>query len=372
VFCGSDQYVSIEGGAGENPQDAGVRIRRVPRLFSGDIHRLKLFRQLWFYVAAVPLLFWEGAPDVYVVQTNPPLIVPIVALVGCLRRRPYVIIAQDIYPEVMFAHGMSKSDSLPGKLLTRLFSWAYRNAESVVSLGDVMARRLIHKGVRPERIQVVSNWATGDMSIERGTRNSLLDQWGLKGSFVILYSGNLGIAHDVETPIEALKQLLERSPQARLVFIGKGSRLADARRAAEEAKVTHAVQFRPLVPSDQLPQTLGLAQVALVTLREGFEGLVVPSKVLGYMARGIPTLYVGPHSDVEQMLKESGGGLCLRNGDARGVCQELEALMACPDRLAAMGGAAQQYYQRELSQQRGLQKYADLFDAVVAEAARAR
>jgi colanic acid biosynthesis glycosyl transferase WcaI len=372
VFCGSDQYVNIDGAAGEDPRAAGVCIRRAPRLFGGDIHRLKLFRQLWFYVAAVPMLFWGRAPDIYVVQTNPPLIVPIVALVARLRRRPYVIIAQDIYPEVMFAHGMSRSDGLPGKLLARLFSWAYRNAVRIVSLGEVMKKRLAHKGVQPGRTQVVSNWATGDMSIERGSRNSLRDKWGLTGCFVILYSGNLGIAHDVETPIAALKMLLAQSPRVRLVFIGKGSRLADARRAAEEAQVAHAVQFRPLVPADQLPQTLGLAEVALVTLREGFEGLVVPSKVLGYMARGIPTLYVGPHSDVEQMLSESGGGVCLRNGDAQGVCRELQALMARPDRLTALGDAAHQYYQTELSQQKGLQKYADLLDTVIAESARAR
>ena len=372
AFCGSDQYASIEGSPGDDPRDSGVDIRRIPRLFAGDIHRLKLFRQLWFYLAAVPMLLWERPPDIYVAQTNPPLMVPIVALVARLRRRPYVIIAQDIYPEVMFAHGMSRRDGLPGRVLATIFSWAYRNAVRTVALGDVMTQKLIRKGVSPERVQVVSNWATGDTAIERGATNKLRDEWNLGGCFVILYSGNLGIAHDVETPISALKLLLQRFPQVRLVFIGKGSRLNDARRVAEAQGVSHAVQFRPLVPADQLPQTLGLAHIALVTLREGFEGLVVPSKLLGYMARGIPTLYVGPHSDIEQMLMRSGGGRCVRNADVQGVCREVETLIAQPPALTAMGAAAERYYRDELSQQRGIQKYLDLFDSVLLEASRRR
>jgi putative colanic acid biosynthesis glycosyltransferase WcaI len=370
VLCGADQYASIAGDGSYDPRKSGVRIRRVPRVISGLIHRLKLLRQLWFYFAAVPMLVFGRRPDIYVAQTNPPLVVPIVACIARARRRPYLIIAQDIYPEIMFAHGMSQRDGLLGRLLVRIFASAYRHAERVVALGAVMAARLNSKGVLPERIEVISNWATGDVRVDRGDGNKLRDEWGLAGCFVILYSGNIGIAHDVETPITALRMLLEKSSQARLVFVGNGSRLADARHAAAEARVSHAVQFRALVTGDRLPQTLGLAQIALVTLRDGFEGLVVPSKLLGYMARGIPTLYVGPHSDVEQMLVESGGGICVRNGDAQAACSRLRELMSRAEDLASMGAAAERYYQDNLSQERALRKYVKLFDSVLPDLAR--
>src|SRR5690242_16697944 len=56
VICGADQYAPLAGEPPADPVAAGVRIRRIPRLLSGNIHRAKLLRQLWFYVALVPLL----------------------------------------------------------------------------------------------------------------------------------------------------------------------------------------------------------------------------------------------------------------------------------------------------------------------------
>jgi glycosyltransferase involved in cell wall biosynthesis len=327
-----------------------------------------LLRQLWFYLACLPLLCLRRSPSLFVTQTNPPLIVPLVALMALLHRRPFVIIAQDIYPEVMFAHGMSAPDSIPGRMLKAVFRWAYRRAAKVVALGDVMAERLKRKGVESARIVVISNWATGAESVEHDARNTLRAKWELTGQFVILYSGNLGIAHDVETPIAALKLLLDQVSNVRLVFIGKGSRLADAQQAAAAAGVAHAVQFRPPVPADWLPQTLGLADIALATLRPGFEGLVVPSKVLGYMARGLPTLYVGPHSDIEQFLGRSQGGLSFRNGAVDELAASLQTLVSAPERLRAMGEAAERYYHATLSQSQGLHLYGEVVRSVLGEA----
>ena len=64
VICGSDQYAAAEPGAAvDDPRTSGVRIRRVPRLIGGDIHRLKLLRQLWFYACALPMLIFRRRPD---------------------------------------------------------------------------------------------------------------------------------------------------------------------------------------------------------------------------------------------------------------------------------------------------------------------
>lgn len=365
VICGSDQYATTEADRCEDPRCAGVIIKRTPALLGGPIHRRKLLKQLVFYAAAFPLLVFRRAPDLFMTQTNPPLLVPLVALTALIRGRPFVIIAQDIYPEVMFAHGMSRPEGLLGRLLTRVFSWAYRRATNVVALGATMAQRLICKGVHPDRIEIISNWATGDEGIVRDERNELREAWGLSGKFVVLYSGNLGVAHDIDTPLAALRILLQETADVRLVFIGQGSRLADAQRAVAEGGVAHAVQFRSLVPAALLPHSLGLADVALVTLREGFEGLVVPSKLLGYMARAIPTLYVGPYGDVEQMLVESGGGSSVRNGDARGMAQFIRSWMRHPAALRQLGAAGERYYKERLAKPQGLERYATLVQSVV-------
>jgi colanic acid biosynthesis glycosyl transferase WcaI len=364
VICGSEQYAAIEGQAPPDPSTVGVRIRRIIRLFAGDIHRRKLLRQLWFCAAAVPLLLFRRRPRLFVTQTNPPFVVPLIAAIGGLCRRPFIIIAQDLYPEVLVAHGMVAEKSLFARLLRAVFGWAYGRAAAVVSLGPVMSEKLMQKGVGAKRIVTISNWATGDEGVVRGPENHLRRDWGLEGCFVILYSGNIGIAHDVETAILALREVLADLPATRLVFVGKGSRLAEAERMARNTGVSHAVQFRPLVPFELLGHSLGVADVALVTLRAGFEGLVVPSKLLGYMARGIPTLYIGPPSDAQQLIDASQGGACVANQDVEGLTAHLRQMAGAPGMLARMGHSAQAYYRDNLSRAIGLERYQTLIERI--------
>lgn len=370
VICGSEQYALLEGPVIEDPAESGVKVRRIPRLLPGKVHTFKLARQLWFCIAALPLLLFRRRPAVFVTQTNPPFIVPVIATVAALCRRPFVIIAQDLYPEVLIAHGMVAPGSVAAKSLAAWFGWAYRRATAVVSLGPVMTRRLISKGVRSERITMISNWATGGEDVVRGPENRLRREWGLEGRFVILYSGNIGIAHDVETAIGALREVLSGLPNVCLVFVGKGSRLPEAQRIVQEAGLGYAVQFRPLVPFDLLSQSLGVADVALVTLRAGFEGLVVPSKLLGFMARGIPTLFVGPPSDVQELIESSQSGGCVANGDVAGLVQLVRRLIATPGLLAQMSRSAQAFYQQYLSRPVGLERYRALIEQVGGQVSR--
>lgn len=371
VLCGADPYAPMTGKPVEDPVKEGICIRRVPRLFSGDIHRLKLLRQVWYYAFGLPMLFVRRHA-IIVTQTNPPLMVPIAALVALMHRRPLVIVAQDVYPEVMLAHGMIAGRGVAARILKRLFGWAYGRARKVVSLGPTMSQRLIEKGVRKDAIVEISNWATGEEGLVRGSHNRLRAEWELVDKLVLLYSGNLGIAHDIETPLRALAQALAYIPNLTLVFVGNGSRLNEARKLVGELGIEHAVQFRQFVPADLLPHSLGLADVALVTLKRGFEGLVVPSKLLGYLARGVPTIYVGPPSDISFYLDDSGGGLSFANDSSSEMAQAMRHLLASPERLRSMGQSGQQYYSDRLAREIGLEKYSALLSETLAERASVR
>jgi colanic acid biosynthesis glycosyl transferase WcaI len=360
VICGSEAYAPLLGDPGPDPCTSGVRIVRLPRLLGGDIHSFKLLRQLWFYLLAPFALYLRRRVQLYIVQTNPPMIVPIAAAVARLRNAPFMIIAQDLYPEVAIVHGLLREKSGLGIMLTALFRWAYRRAACVVALGPVMLERLRTKGVAPDRMCVISNWATGDEDVIRGEDNLLRDRWGLAGKFVVLYSGNLGLAHDLTSVIRALRKAIAHAPRIRLLIIGKGSRLDETREFVQHEKLDEYVQFQPLVPSEMLPQTIGLADVALVTLRDQFQGLVVPSKLMGYMARGIPTVYVGPRSDVSTIIEESAGGVCFAPCAIDALANELIRMSDDRCVLASMGRAAREFYRYRLARDHALSRYGEL------------
>src|SRR5450631_2911652 len=229
VLCGKDQYTPMAEQASEDPASRGIGILRVPRLFSGPIHRLKLIRIVWFCICAFPRLLFHRDVDLYVTQTNPLLIVPTVAVAASLRRKPFIIIAQDLYPEALFASGLANSNSVFGRTLRRLFSWAYRRANRVVALGPFMRRRILEKGVAADRICTISNWATGDIRVVDVRENPLRREWGLGDRFVVLYSGNMGVGHEFETLLRGVRRAAADGAKVVAVFIGGGTRLPEVR-----------------------------------------------------------------------------------------------------------------------------------------------
>ena len=370
VICGKDQYVHADGREPADPRDVGVKIRYVPRYLPRRGNWKRTTAQIWFCVAASAMLL-RRRPSILVVQTNPPLIVVAMSVTAFFLRCPLVIIAQDLYPEVMVAHGMIGARSLRGKILKRVFGFSYRRARAVVSLGPRMTSRLLDKRVASTRICEISNWATGGLGLVTGSANCFTRDWGLTGKFVLLYSGNMGVAHDVDTVLRAIAAARTELSNLRLVIVGQGGRVAQAEQLAMDLGIRELVQFRSLVSADLLPQTLGIADIALVTLLPGFEGLVVPSKLLGHMARGIPTLYVGPRDgDVAQVIDRSGGGRNIVNGDVAGMAGLLVEMAQDPSRLREMGESAQRYYEAHLSRENGLRNYENLINRVLVDANR--
>lgn len=357
VVCGSTPYVRPAGPLLDDPSRIGVKIIRIATTVRTKAFSWRAIGHVIYSSQAFAFLLFQRKIDLIIVQTNPAPIVIIAALVAWIRRKPLVIIAMDLYPDVLLAYRPSLANTLSAKFLSMSFDWAYRCAKSVVALGPFMAYRLHSKGVRSSRIKTIPNWGTGSLLIRRGEDNQLLDEWQLSGCFTILYSGNLGIAHEIDTILASLKQLKSDFTVLRLLCVASGSRLSDAQKAVESAQLESVVIFKNLVPPDSLPDTMGMASIALVSMRPGFDGVVVPSKLAGYLARGIPILYIGPRSDISQIIEQSSAGACFENDDVQGVCQFLRMLIAEPAQLKAYGVAAQSYYDRHLAIDHGLASY---------------
>jgi colanic acid biosynthesis glycosyl transferase WcaI len=363
VLCGSDQYVPVVGDPGPDPAAQGVRILRVPKLPGRDVRKHKAWRQALFYVYAICYLFMRRPPDLFVAQTNPPLIVVLTALAARLWRRPFIVVAQDLYPEALIAHGMIRESSLLTQLLGAAFSWSYRSACKVVSLGRAMNVRLLAKGVRADRIALISNWATGAQGVVRGAANRLRSEWGLESRSVVIYSGNLGIGHEFQTLLDALASAVGSHPELTLLVVGRGARLDEVRAGVVERRLAGNVLFRELVPASRLPESLGLANLAVVTLRQGFEGLIVPSKVPGYLSRGVPVLYVGPSGDTSDLIGDSQCGRHLLPGDTEGVAAELVRAATDPEGLRASGERGRRYYEEHLSRELALARYLEVINS---------
>ena len=72
------------------------------------------------------------------------------------------------------------------------------------------------------------------------------------------------------------------------------------------------LQVLPFQPEDKLPFTLSLADIALVSLDEGAEGFMVPSKMFYYMSAGAAVIGVCKGiNDVSNIILKSNCGITI-------------------------------------------------------------
>jgi hypothetical protein len=92
------------------------------------------------------------------------------------------------------------------------------------------------------------------------------------------------------------------------LFVGSGPRLPWVKEQVAQRQLRN-VRFLPSQPRERLAESLGAADVHLVSMHANLSGLVVPSKVYGVLAAGRPCVFLGPEtSEAAQVIGEHGCG----------------------------------------------------------------
>ena len=147
-----------------------------------------------------------------------------------------------------------------------------------------------------------------------------------RGDAILLYSGNLGIAHDWLTFAEAYRQHIRYgSNRLRLWLNATGIGIKDLHAFCELNELP--VHVTPPVPLEALPGVLMAADAHLVSLKEPFWGYVIPSKIYGCLATNRPVLYIGPaQSDLHALVSGYPRNYSVRNGDVKTASEALETI----------------------------------------------
>jgi len=346
----------------------GVTIHRVWTTGFGRYSLLgRVVDYLTFYVTCAVRLMWlVRGGDVVVVKTDPPLLSIVAAPVVLLRGARLVNWLQDIFPEVVGAVGIGLFNGRLGRLVQGLRDWSLAAAQANVVLGEAMREALRRRGIPEQRLRVIPNWADGAALLPSAPgENALRGKWRLSDRFVVAYSGNMGRVHEYETILGAA-ELLRASRRIAFVFIGSGVRMRELR--AEARRLELDFTFMDYQPRERLSQSLGAADVHLVSLRPQAEGLVVPSKFYGVAAVGRPVIYVGdPDGEIGSIVRRFNCGVAIRNGDRHGLAEAIRRLAARPDLCRALGNNARSAFEANWNRPIAAGKWADLLAAISAQ-----
>ena len=288
-------------------------------------------------------------PDV-IVGTSPQFFTVAAAWGASVARwRPWVFELRDLWPESIRAVGAMRQSRVLDAL-ERLELFLYRRAAAVVSVTHAFRRNLAGRGIDPAKVHVVTNGVDTARFRPLPKDEALLDALGLRGRFVAGYIGTHGMAHGLNTLLDAAA-LLRDHPQGgdvRLLFLGDGAERA-ALQARAQAMGLANVHFLDSVPKEEVTRYWSLLDVSIVHLiRSELFTTVIPSKIFECMGMGIPILH-GVEGESAEIVEREGVGLAVPPEDAPALVEGLLRLQgdsALRARLAAAGPAAARRYDR--------------------------
>jgi len=302
-----------------------------------------------------------GRPDV-VIATSPQFLVTLSGWVlSRLKGTPLVTEIRDLWPDSIVAVGAFPATSPLVRGLGVLERFIYRQSDLVISVTRSFVPLLRDRGAR--RVVFISNGADPAAFASPADRTAVRARFGLGERFVASFVGTLGMAHGLDTVLDAAEILRGRS-DVLFWLVGEGARRAELQAEARRRGLDN-VRFEGQVPRGDIPDVLAASDTALVLLRPDplFE-TVLPSKMFEAMAAACPVI-LGVRGESRALLEESGGGVGIEPGNGAALARAVLELLADPESGRRRGALGRAYVTARLSHDALARDYAEALQDLV-------
>ncbi len=302
-------------------------------------------------------------PDV-VFAMSPPISLGFSGWLAARRWRvPFVFNIQDVFPDVAIEVGALTNPRVI-RAARAVERWLYRRSDAVTVLSQELQQNVESKLGRATstRVRELPNFVDTTAIQPADRMTGYRSEFGLFDRTVVMYAGNLGYSQSVEVLIEAARRCADRDD---VVFVVNGAGSSRAR-LQELASGLDNVVWVGFQPAERLNEVLASADIHTVLLKQGLAASSVPSKTYSVLAAGRPVIAsIDPGTEVDRVLKSSGGGVSCAPDDIDGFVHELRMLLDDPPRRQAMGRAARVWVESWASPEVIAQRYVDLFRELV-------
>jgi glycosyltransferase involved in cell wall biosynthesis len=314
----------------------GVRVVRVWSYTSPNKGFLRrILAQLSFGCFA-PLLGSKaiGRPNIIIVE-SPPLFDAIAArMLAWYKRCPFIFLVSDLWPESAVQLGM-----LRNRLLIRLAEWlewsTYQRASLIWAVTKGIRQSLLQRGISPEKAFLLTN-GVDTAKFRPLPQAQARAELGWDNRFTVLYTGTHGLAHGLETVLEAAERLQDHE-DIHIVLVGDGAAKAGLIVLAQERNLKNVTFIDPQL-HERMPLFLAGADICLVPLRKVplFEG-ALPSKMYEAMACARPIL-LGVEGEARRMVEhEAGAAIAVEPENADALASAILYLYEHPEVAKNLG-----------------------------------
>jgi colanic acid biosynthesis glycosyl transferase WcaI len=342
----------------------GVRVIRVWSYISTgkDFLQRMLHQATFCFFAFFGSLAAPGADVIF--SYSPPLPLGFTAWFSSLLRRiPWILQLEDIFPQAAISTGVIKNPSTIS-FFSSMERFLYRHATRISVISKGFTRNLIAKGVPEQKIDMIPVWADCEQIKPMKKENEFTLENGFGGKFVVMYAGNLGLSSCPEVILQAAISLLKEED---IVFaiVGEGVKKDAFLQSTVELGLSN-IRFLPFQPRALYPQMLAAADLHLVMLNEQSSETSMPSKTFNIMSAGRPVLLIAPlSSEAAHLVIVNGCGMVIPPGEGELLAEEILHLKECPQLAIEMGKNGRSQLETEYSRSQCIRKHEDILVRVV-------
>lgn len=248
-------------------------------------------------------------------------------------KNSYSLLIYDTYPDVLVSTGtLNKTNVLVKWWAKKNKEQIYRNAKVVFTLSENMAKAL-EQYTTSEKIQIIPNWAdTSFLKPIDHKDNPWLVEKGFQDKFIVLYSGNIGDTHKVESIVDVANALKERI-DIQFIIIGDGGKKEIVKNRIKELGVDN-VLLLPFQEKGVIPYSIGAADIGVITLDEKSSSVSVPSKTYSMMAVGSCLMCIAAKtSELNALVEEYECGSVFSSDDVKGMADFILKMASDKDLL---------------------------------------
>jgi glycosyltransferase involved in cell wall biosynthesis len=283
--------------------------------------------------------------------------------VSRIKRAPWVLEIRDLWPESIVAVGAIKNRRLIN-VLESIERFVYRKADHVVAVTYAFKDHIRKVGGRKIDVLVLRNGvdlnAFNDTPIDR----ELEKQWGLHNKFVAAYVGTHGMAHGLETILDAA-EILKDNQKIIFLLVGDGADKAHLINESQRRGLRNVI-LKEQQPKHKMPLIWAMTDVSLVLLKKlDLFKTVIPSKIFESMAMQKPII-LGVEGEARSIVEESGAGMCIEPESAVSLAGAVLELSEKKQHYEQLSLAGRKYVEKKFNRVEIAERYLNLLSDVVA------
>ncbi len=286
----------------------------------------KFFNWLMALVRMFFLLLFKYRKYEILYITNPPMSY----FLSFILPQQFSILMWDVYPDMLKIFGLSDRH-----VIYRLWAWVnrrlFKKAKKVFTIGNKISG-MIGQYVDKEKISIISLWTTFTKPKPIAKEeNFFIKKNHLTGKFIVQYSGNIGITHNVEVLLDIAERLLD---EEHIVFqiIGRGTKVPQIKKTIEQKRLKNC-QWLPFQSDEMFPYSLAAADLGVVILDDRTSQGSVPSKTYNLMTVGKPILYLASKdSELFDYAINYKNGACFHSSELDSIAVFIKELSLSKDR----------------------------------------